>query len=266
MKEELLVKDKDVVVPGETLARGMGYLPSNGVFRSGEELVAGRLGMISVEGKVLKLIPVSGKYSPKMHDKIICTVVDVLLTGWRMETGSPYSAVMNLKDATNDYIARGADLTQYFSLGDVVVVKVVNVTSQKLVDVTMRGPGLQKLRGGRTLTIDAQKVPRLIGKEGSMVSLIKNTTSCDIVVGQNGVVWVCGSPENEIIAVNAIRKVEAEAHLNGLTERITSFLKSAGLKPISQSVPSAANHSDGVNHEMNNTNNSNEKNSEEEGS
>ncbi len=224
MADTLLVKDKDIVVPGEILGHGMGYLPSTGIYRDGEELIAGRLGMISMEGKVITLIPLAGRYMPKVDDKIICKVSDVLMTGWRVQTNSPYEAVLTLKDGTSDYVARGADLTQYFAIGDLIVCKVAQVTSQKLVDVSMRGPGLQKLHGGRIIEVSSHKIPRIIGKEGSMMQLIKTATGCNIVIGQNGWIWISGEPSQEVRAVQAIKKIEEEAHLSGLTDRITTFL------------------------------------------
>ena len=235
MNEMLLVKDKEIAVPGEILAKGMGFIPNKGVFRDGDLLVANRLGMVSVEGKVIKLIPLSGKYIPKIEDKIICQVTDVLLTGWRVDTNSPYSAVLNLKEATNEFVARGSDLTQYFALGDWIVCKVTNVTSQKLVDISTRGPGLHKLQGGRMIEVNAYKVPRIIGKDASMISLIKNATGCEMIIGQNGLVWLRGTPQNELIAVEAIKKIEAEAHLSGLTDRMMDFLKQkTGKAPAAQ--------------------------------
>ena len=35
---ELNVKDRDIVVPGEVLAVGMGNLPAGGVFRDGDKI------------------------------------------------------------------------------------------------------------------------------------------------------------------------------------------------------------------------------------
>jgi exosome complex component RRP4 len=238
MKEEVLVKDKEIVVPGETIATGMSFLPGKGTYREDDKIMAQKLGMISVDGKVIKLIPLSGNYSPKIKDKIIGKVVDVLMTGWRLEINSPYSAVLTLKDATSEFIPRGADLTQYYGIGDKVVCQIVNVTSQKLIDVSMKGPGLRKLRGGRIIEASPQKVPRIIGKDGSMVSMIKQATGCDITVGQNGWIWIDGEPEAEVIAVKAIKKVQEEAHLGGLTDRIASWLeKETGTKVSPTSQP-----------------------------
>jgi len=74
-------------------------------------------------------------------------------------------------------------------------------------------------------------VPRIIGKQGSMVSMVKNATKCNIIVGQNGVVWIKGlKPEDEILTVETIRKIEAESHVPGLTEKIKKYLESKGRK------------------------------------
>jgi|SRR3989344_1683584 len=231
MTDLLKVKDRDIVVPGEILAVGLGFLPGKGTYRDGDKLIAGMLGMVSVENKVVKLISLSGKYIPKVYDKVIGKVIDVLMTGWRIDIGSAYSAVLNLKEATSEFIERGADLTRIYNLDDYVMVQITNVTSQKLVDVSSRGPGLRKLNGGRIIEVNPHKVPRIIGKEGSMVSMVKQATGCNILVGQNGWVWLEGEPEKEIIAVNTIRKIEEEAHHMGLTDKIKDYLeKVTGVK------------------------------------
>ena len=222
---KVTVKDKDIVVPGEILATGMDNLPGQGTYREGENIIASRLGLVQLDGRAIKLIPLSGRYIPKKGDKIICKVIDVSFSGWRLDTNSPYSAMMSLKDATSDFIARGADLTQYYDLGDNVVSEIINVTSQKLVDVTMKGPGLGMLKGGRIIEVSSNKVPRIIGKAGSMVSMIKDATGCIITVGQNGLIWIQGPPEKELLAIQTIRKIESESHLSGLTDKIKVYLE-----------------------------------------
>lgn len=223
---EIKAKDKEVVVPGETLAEGMEFLPSYGTRREGDKILASRLGLLTIDGKVLKLVPLSGVYFPKRGDTIIGQVTEILLTGWRIDTNCAYSAFLNMKDATSEFIARGSDLRKYFSIGDYVMAKITQVTSQNLIDLTMKGPGLRKLRGGRIIKVNANKVPRIIGKQGSMVSMIKKYTDCRILVGQNGIVWIQGEdPAKELLAVETTKKIEKEAHTKGLTDSINQFLE-----------------------------------------
>ncbi len=220
----LLVQDKSVVVPGEIIAEGLDFLPAPGTFREGDKIIAAKLGLISLDGRLTRLIPLAGKYLPKTGDVIIGTVTDVTFSGWRLEVNSAYTAMLGIKDATSSFIMRGADLTKFFTFGDQIVAKIINVTSQNLIDLTLKGPGLRKLSDGRTIYVNPQKVPRIIGKQGSMVSMLKDATGCNIVVGQNGVIWISGAPKDEIKAVAAIRKIETESHHAGLTERIKTHL------------------------------------------
>ena len=217
--------DKAVVVPGEELATGIDFLPGYGTFREGEQIIASRLGVATVEGSLVKVMPLSGKYLPMKNDVIIGKVTDVAVSGWRVELNSAYSALLSMKDATSEFIPRGSDLTRFYDIGDYMITKIINVTSQCLVDLTMKGPGLHKLPPGRIIRVDPNKVPRIIGKQGSMVTLVKDATGCKIMVGQNGVIWVQGTPKTELVAISAIRKIEEEAHVSGLTERMKAFLE-----------------------------------------
>lgn len=223
----LLVKDKEIVVPGEDLALGMDYVPSYGTYRDGERIIATKLGLVGVDGRLIRLIPLSGKYMPKAGDTIIGKVVDVTINGWRIDINSAYSAMLSMKDATSEFIARGSDLTRYYDFGDYLVTKIINVTSQNLVDLTMKAPGLRKLGDGRVIHVNPYKVPRIIGKQGSMITMVKDATDCRVTVGQNGLVWIQGEPENEMKAVEAIRKIESESHTSGLTDRMKEFLEKA---------------------------------------
>ena len=229
----LKIKEKEIAAPGEILASGMDFLPSFGTYREGENIRAARLGIVNVDGKVIKLTPISGRYSPKRGDTIIGKVIDVTMNGWRIEINSPYSAMLMLKEASNEFIEKGSNLTRIFDFDDYLVCGITSVSSQKLIDLTMKAPGLRKLRGGRIIEVNTYKVPRIIGKNGSMVSMIKQATGTNIVVGQNGLVWLNGEdPAMELLAVETIKKIEAEAHQAGLTDRIKEFLEKKTGKKI----------------------------------
>ncbi len=103
--------------------------------------------------------------------------------------------------------------------------KVQNVDEIKRVHVTMNDYDLKKLTGGHIAEISHFKVPRVIGKGGSMITLIKRYTKCRMFVGQNGRIWIDGNPDDIMVAVKVIKKIEAEAQVVGLTESIKAFLE-----------------------------------------
>ena len=221
----ILVKEKEIVIPGETLAEGMDYLPGDNTYREGEKIFAKLLGLTGISGRVIRITPLAGPYIPKVGDKIIGEVIGITMNGFRFDTGTAYSAMLNVKDASSRFI-RNEEMTSLLNIGDSAVVKITKVTSQNLIDLTMKEPGLHKVAGGRIVKINSQKVPRIIGKQGSMINLIKQKTGCNITVGQNGYVWIKGTPEMELLVSKAVKLIGEKSHQDGLTEKMDAFLSS----------------------------------------
>jgi|SRR3989338_2259266 len=223
---KLVVVEKQIVVPGEILADGMDFLPGKGTFREGENIIASRLGLVNASGRVVQIVPLAGKYLPKRDDTIIGVVKDMSYSSWFVDVGYPYEGSLSMKDATAEFIERGASLSDYFAVGDVIITKVANVTKEGNIDLTMKAPGLRKLNGGRVIEITPFKIPRVVGKQGSMIGLIKDKTGCTLFAGQNGRIWIRGSsPEAEKLATDAIYLIAEKAHTSGLTERVGEFLE-----------------------------------------
>lgn len=222
---EINVKEKDIVVPGDILASGMDYLPTEGTFREGDKVIASQVGIATIRGRIIKVIPLSGSYIPKRDDIVIGKVIDMSFSSWFIDVGYAYDGVLSIKDASSDYIERGAELSDYFAIGDVIVAKVSKVNKAKAIDLTMKGPGLRKIFSGKVIEVTPQKVPRVVGKQGSMISMIKEHTNCQITVAQNGRIWIDGKePAMEMLATDAIRFIEANSHKGGLTETVKEFL------------------------------------------
>ncbi|NIR86158.1 RNA-binding protein, partial [Candidatus Bathyarchaeota archaeon] len=79
---------------------------------------------------------------------------------------------------------------------------------------------------GLVVEITPTKIPRVIGRKGSMINMLKRETECRITVGQNGLILINGKTlEDEQIAAMAIRKIEKEAHTSGLTDRVTEMVR-----------------------------------------
>ena len=115
------------------------------------------------------------------------------------------------------------DISRYFDVGDALFCRVSKVTKHKIVQVSMKQMGTRKLREGIILHITPTKVARVIGKGGSMINLLKEKTGCEILVGQNGRVWIRGKNKHKV--VEAILMIERESHTYGLTEKVRRFLE-----------------------------------------
>ncbi|MBU2639496.1 MAG: exosome complex protein Rrp4 [Nanoarchaeota archaeon] len=223
---KILVKNKEMVVPGEVIVEGMDYLPAGNVFRENDKIIAETIGLVNVDNRLVKLIPLTGFYKAKKNDVVIGQVRNITFSGWLMDIGCSDLATLNLRDASSDFIDKKADLTKIYNFNDTVIAKITNVTKTGYIDLTMRGPGLTKLRGGRLIKVAASKVPRIIGKQGSMIHIIKEKTNCKVIVGQNGFVWIQSEdPVNEKKAIDTIRLIEKESATEGLTEKVEGLLK-----------------------------------------
>jgi len=226
MTQGIMINDKELVVPGQVIAESMEYLPGEDIIREKEKLIATKVGMASLSGRLIKLVPLTGPYVPKRDDIVIGKVTSIGLSGWRVDIGWAFEANLSIKDASSDYIAKGADLSKYLSHGDYIMAQIVNIASMKIIDLSIKGPGLRKLGEGRIIKIGSTKVPRVIGKQGSMINLIKEYTGCKISVGQNGFIWISGdNVYKEDLAVRTIKKIEKESFMSGLTDRIKEYLE-----------------------------------------
>jgi exosome complex component RRP4 len=92
--------------------------------------------------------------------------------------------------------------------------------------LTVGEPGLGKITRGEIVKVTPTKIPRVIGRKGSMISMIKQETGCQIILGLNGIILITGKNlEDEQLAMMAIHKIEEESHTSGLTDRIVQMLK-----------------------------------------
>lgn len=214
---------KQIVIPGDPIESTEGK-PRNGVFKCNEDKYCSQyFGIVQKSEQFVDIVPFSGPYFPRKGDKVIGKVIEIGPSMWTVGINSPYNSLLHMNDTP--WKTTTGDIKKYLGIGDYIYCKVMSLNEIKESWLTLRDVGLRKLEGGHITTISAPKVPRVIGKGGSMVNMIKDATSTRIVVGQNGLIWIDGTPENVMIAISAIEMVEKEAHTVGLTDRMNEYLK-----------------------------------------
>jgi exosome complex component RRP4 len=216
----LLVEDKQIVIPGEVLAEGE-FHSGRGTFMEDGKVCSSLVGLVAVRDKKISVIPLQSKYIPKRGDVVIGEITDIRFSMWNLDINSPYSGIL---PAAEVFGKEKRELNRAFDVGDVLFLRVVDVDEVKKVKLGLKGRGLGKFRGGILINITPTKVPRLIGKKGSMINMIKDHTKCEVVVGQNGVVWVKGKPDMERVVQKVVKTIEEQAHTSGLTDRVRDML------------------------------------------
>ena len=214
------VENKDLVIPGQILADDE-YYSGRGTFKENGKICSSLLGRVSLRNKKIRVIPLKSKYVPKKGDVVIGKIKDVRFSMWDVDINSPYSGIL---PAFEVFGREKKELNRVYDVGDVLFLRVVDVDEIKKAKLGLKGRGMGKFKGGIIVDIAPTKVPRLIGKKGSMINMIKDKTKCKIVVGQNGLVWVKGNEDMEQLTRDIIHLIEAEAHTSGLTNKIKNKL------------------------------------------
>jgi len=218
---------KQLVAPGELLAEGP-YFAGENTYREGSKIYSSRIGLADVVGNKLVVVPIKGAYIPRIDDIVIGRITDIGMSGWQVDICAPYPALLPMSETPmqrgRDTVRR--DLGHIYGVGDLTIAQVLNFDRTRDPLLTTKGRGLGKITSGRVARITPAKIPRIIGKNGSMITMLKKETGTDIIPGQNGVILVTGrSPDQERVAVEALYMIERKAHTSGLTDRVKAMIQ-----------------------------------------
>ena len=230
--EKLYVSDREIVIPGDVLAEGMSYLPSGRAMREDNKIIATSLGLTNIKGHVIKIIPLAGRYIPKRGDAVIGKITGIARHGWRVDIRCPFDADLPISEASQSYIDTNRyPMSKYFDVGDYIFASIFDISENRFIKLSTKNRPYRKLHSGIIIEVSPTKIPRIIGKQGSMIKMLKENSGCDILVGQNGWVWIKNDdPEKQMLMSKAIRKIETESHTTGLTDKIKKMLNTKGGK------------------------------------
>jgi len=227
------MNNRKVVVPGEVIVKGDDYLPGEWTEKTEQGIIALRYGLAEEVKRLVKVIPLSGVYHPRRGNVVIGKVENVTFNGWVLNIGCEDTAFLSLMEVPK-YVDKN-NLEEVMDIGDTAVVKIWGI-NKRGIDLSLKSRGLGRIDEGMIIQINPYKVPRVIGKEGSMIKIIKDETGCNITVGQNGFVWIKGDKiENELLAKKAIMFVTEKSFVSGLTDEVIKWFKDKSLKKVSKS-------------------------------
>jgi exosome complex component RRP4 len=212
------------VIPGDVITRGNhrygGYIE-----KRGDEYVALRVGLAEVSQEGVKLNPLTGPYLPKADDQVIGKVVDINGFGWVVDINSCFDGFLPASFVFGrEFSPATHDLSSKFRIGDVIGARIETFDRSRDPQLSIRGEGYGKIPEGEIIKMSPTKVPRLIGRRGSMINLISERTGCDVQVGQNGVIVVVGPPEGIVKTAKVIKMIDKGTHGASLMAKVDEYL------------------------------------------
>ena len=218
---------KRYVIPGDVITTGP-YRPDQNVTLDGNRIIATVIGISERSDDSVRVIPLTGMYIPKSSDLVIGKVVSHTSLSWEVDINSCYVGILPAADVFGrDFSAHADELTSKLGKGDLIAARIVNFDRTRDPLITIADRDLGKIESGTLIKISPSKVPRLIGKRGSMIQTIEMATHAVITIGQNGLIVVSCDDSNGLLkAINAIRMIEEEAHMANLTDKVKEMLES----------------------------------------
>ena len=218
---------KRYVIPGDVITTAPLRLREN-VALNGKRISATAIGLSDISYDSVRVISLSGIYLPKVDDLVIGMIKYIHGNSWFADINSCYEGMLLAKDV----FGRGSnpqlnDMKARLDKSDLILARVANFDRRREPLLSIAGQNLGKIDSGELIKISPTKVPRLIGKHGSMIQTIEAATNANITIGQNGlIVLACDESNGLLKAHTAIRMVEEQAHLADLTEKVKKMLGS----------------------------------------
>ena len=223
MEKRSARRTREIVVPGDVLGNIGEYKVGANAYELDGKIRANVTGMKTYNGDAVGVMVIEGFYMPVTGDSVIGIITDIGPSNWMVDINAPYPAPLHVSEVP--WKVEFGDTSRFLTVGDVVLLKILLVDESKKIQVTMKDAGLRKIEGGQLIEVNYSKIPRVIGKSGSMIQMLKNMTDCRIFVGQNGRIWIDGDEENVEVAAQAIKIIDKESRSINLTDRVREFIE-----------------------------------------
>jgi len=218
------------VLPGDFITTAPLRLQNN-VVLEGKRIISTTIGLSDVSDDSVRVISLTGVYLPKIDDLVIGIIQYISGNSWFADINSCYQGML----LGQDVFGRGSyptknEMEERLTKGDIIFAKIANSDRQREPLISIADKSLGKIDSGELVKISPTKIPRLIGKHGSMIQTIEGSTNATITVGQNGLIVVsCDETNGLLKALAAIRMVDEQAHLVNLTDKVKKMLESNGV-------------------------------------
>ena len=216
---------KQYVIPGDVITTSPLRLREN-VMLDGKKIIATSIGLTNIYDDSVRVIPLSAVYLPKIDDIVIGKIKSIFGNSWFADINSCYEGML----LGQDVFGRGSsatmsDMKSRLDIGDLICAKIANFDRSREPLISIADHNLGKIDSGELVKISPPKIPRLIGKHGSMIQTIESSTDTSITIGQNGLIVLkseSGSNLDKIIKV--FKMLDSTTDDSNMDEKIQKIL------------------------------------------
>ncbi len=213
--------ERKLVLPGDLMETKS--KPGRGIFRKDGRIHASVVGHSSDKSGYINVNGIKGRYNPKTGDKIVAVCAETGPSIWRMDIGASFNSTLHHSES--GWKVPFGDTARFLSIGDAVWAEIFMVDAAGSHQISLKKDDCRKLYSGTVVKINPRNVPRVIGKQGSMITTIREKTQTRIQIGQNGYIWIDGKGDDISLAQKAVEMINEEATSKGLTKKIEKLLE-----------------------------------------
>lgn len=203
--ENIMNTTKRIVTPGELITDKRKKLGDN-IYLKENKIYSSVLGILNESDDYVSVVALNGPYIPRVGDGVIGVVKNVTQVGY----------VIDIKTNQDCFFPKSL-LTKELAKGQILFARVKSTNDS--VDLE----NINILPKGNLISVPSVKIPRIIGKNESMLNVLKNNTESNMLVGKNGWIWYVS--KNPILLETAINLIITNSQKSNLTNTIEEYLK-----------------------------------------
>lgn len=198
---------KRIVIPGELITDKRKKVGDN-VFIHENQIYSSVLGLLNETDDFVSIVPLNGPYIPQENDPVVCVVRNVTANGYVIDVNSH-----------SDCFFPKSLITRELKIGQILFARVKGVDGVEVSELD----NINILPDGLIYPVSSVKIPRIIGKNDSMLNVLKKYTSSNILIGRNGWIWYVS--KNWFLLEKAISLIVNNSQKSNLTNSIEEYLK-----------------------------------------
>ncbi|RAP45679.1 MAG: hypothetical protein BZ135_05260 [Methanosphaera sp. rholeuAM6] len=214
----MFVDNKQIVLPGHLLSDSKLKL-GRGTFREDGKIYSNMTGIVYIESELISVIPFKYTYKPRYGDLIIGRVVSSSYSSWTININSTYQGYLSTSEL---YDKNEQNMNQIINVKDILLLRVAQVDEINRVKLTIRSHGLGKFNQGVIVRVKQPTVHFLSEENAFLTSMIQEYTYTDMIVAQNGLIWINGLKENVDKILKIIDEIEKQPFKHNLIKIVQS--------------------------------------------